>query len=195
MAQGFDDRLPLADVYAGALFDLASQAGTVADIRAELAELARLHLEDSAFAAFLGSAAISTDQRRASLERMLRGRVSDLTLNTLLVMNAHGRADLLEPLARAFTLRVEHAAGEIECVAATAVPLDDAQRAAVRDLAGEISGKRPLVEFVVDPTLLGGLVLSIGDFRFDNSLRTKLARTRRHLFARADRGLPVGTGA
>lgn len=195
MAQGFDDRLPLADVYAAALFELASQAQQVPDIGAELAELARLYAADAGFAAFLGSAAISTDQRRDSLERMLRGRVSELTLNTLLVMNAHGRAHLIEPLQRAFTLRVEHAAGEVECVAATAVPLTEAQQAAVRALAGEISGKRPLVEFVVDPTLLGGLVLSIGDYRFDNSLRTKLARTRRHLFARADRGLPVGTGA
>lgn len=195
MAQGFDDRLPLADVYAAALFELARQVEQVPDVQAELAELARLEAEDAGFAAFLGSAAISTDQRCESLERMLRGRVSDLTLNTLLVMNAHGRVHLLAALSRAFTLRVEHAAGEVECVAATAVPLTDGEKAAVRELAGEISGKRPLVEFVVDPTLLGGLVLSVGDYRFDNSLRTKLARTRRRLFARGERGLPIGTSA
>jgi F-type H+-transporting ATPase subunit delta len=190
MAQDVEKGLDVADVYAAALYALAAEQGAVDTVRGELEELVRLVETNPAFGAFLGSVAIDPDDRERSLEKSLRGRLSDLALNTLLVMNRHGRAELLRPLWRAFVLRVEDARGQIEVVATSAVELDADQRTEIERTAERLSGKKPLVEFRVNPHVLGGLVLQVGDWRYDYSLRRQLDVLRRRLLERtvAQRG-------
>ncbi|MCK4341030.1 MAG: ATP synthase F1 subunit delta [Phycisphaerae bacterium] len=191
MAESFDEQLEVADVYAEALFALATDAGTVEAVRNELDELVRLVELEPGLAAFLSSGAVDDDERAASLERMFRGRLSDLVLNTLQVMNNHGRVHLLPPLLRCFELRQEQAAGQIEVRATSAVKLNKKQKAEVLRVATELSGKEPLVDYAVDPELIGGLVLQIGDYRFDSSIRQQLRAARAKLLERGSRG--VGT--
>jgi len=174
-------------VYAAALLALASEAGTTEIVREELEGLARLSEQEPQFTAFLSSAALDADDRELSLERMFRGRLSDLLLNTLQVMNRHGRLALLPQLLRAYTLRLEDARGQVEVTARTAVELDPEQKEQVVELAQRLSGRKPLVEFVVDPELIGGLVLEMADHRYDNSIRRHLAMARRRLLERPAR--------
>jgi len=193
MAEAFEQALELADVYAAALFALAQEANRVAEVRGELEELVRLEQTEPALATFLRSAAIQVDQRQASLERMFRGRLSDIVLDTLHVMNRHGRAGLLAPLLRCYVLREEHARGQVEVVARSAVELDAAHRAALERWVAEVSLRKPLMEYVVDPELIGGLVVQVGDYRFDHSVRRHLRVARARLLERSDRGLGIGT--
>ena len=193
MAEPYGESLEIADVYAAALFDLAKQAGQVAEVRGELEELAGLEESEPAFARFMRSGAVDDDKRAESLEKMFRGRLSDVVLNTLQVMNQHGRAGLLSGLLRAYVLREQHEQGQIEVVAASAVELDEAQRAELERWAAELSGQKPLVEYVVDPDLVGGVVVQIGDYRFDHSVARHLRAARAQLLERSRRGLDVGT--
>lgn len=195
MAESLEKTLGLADVYAAALFELASEAGRVAEVRAELEELVRLEQTDATWARFMRSDAIKADQRRASLERLLRGRLSDLLLNTLHVMNQHGRAGLLAALLRRYVAREEHAQGQIAVTATSAVELGAAEKARVERWAAERFGKQPLVRFVVDTDVLGGLIVQVGDYRFDHSLRRHLAVARGRLLERSERGLEIRTPA
>ncbi len=178
----------VADVYAAALFALASEAQAVDAVERELAELARLAAQDAGFAAFLNSTAVDADSRQHSLERMFRGRLSDLTLDTLHVMNQHGRAGLLHPLWGSFVRRREVARGQVAAVATTAVPLDAGQQRDVVQLAGQLSGKQALVQFVVDAGIVGGLILQIGGCRYDNSVRRHLHGAQQGLLERSARG-------
>jgi|GEM_PF-356758 len=191
MPETLVEQLEVADVYAAALFELAREARAVETVRAELEELVRLAQSDPAFAAFLRSGAVDTLSRRLSLERMFRGRVSDLLLDTLQVMNDHGRAHLLAALHRDFVLRQERAADEVEVTVHTAVPLAPAQQAEITRLAAELSGKHPLVTWNVDPDVIGGLVMQIEEFRFDCSLRRQLQMARAGLLERSSRGLDI----
>ncbi|MGD8451148.1 MAG: ATP synthase F1 subunit delta [Phycisphaerae bacterium] len=192
MSESIAEALPVADVYAAALFELASEANQISAVRAELEELARLAEMEPTFIAFLDSAAVDDDKRAASLEKMFRGRLSDMVLNTLLVMNRHGRAGMLAALLRCYVLREEHARGQIEVRATSAVELSVEQRQAVEQWAGEISGRDPLVEYVVDASVLGGVVVEIGDYRFDHSVQRHLHTARTRLLDRSDRGLKIG---
>jgi F-type H+-transporting ATPase subunit delta len=119
---------------------------------------------------------------------MFRGRLSDVVLDTLQVMNRHGRLELLHALHRAYVRRMEDTRGQIEVVATSAVELDAQQKAEVARLAEQLSGLKPLVAHVVDPGVLGGLVLRIGDHRYDNSLRRHLRAARERLLERSVRG-------
>jgi len=192
MAVALDEGLALADVYAAALFSLAQESRQVDVVRQELEELARLQQREPAFAEFTQSDAIDSDRRGPGLEKMFRGRLSDAVLNTLLVMNRNGRSALLEPLCRCYVLRQEAAAGQVEASATTAVRLRDDEQEEVRRIAAEVSGKTPILNFAVDPGILGGLVLQIGDLRYDNSVRRQLEVARSRLLERAERGLGVG---
>jgi len=195
MAESIDKLEGLAEVYATALFELAQRAGLVDQVRGELEELVRLEQLEPDFAVFLSSSAVDEDRRAASLDKMFRDRLSDLVLNTLQVMNQHGRCGLLSVLCRQYVLRQEEAANQIEALAVSAVELDESQRKAVEALAARLTDKEPLVEFAVDPSVLGGLVLQIGDWRYDNSLRTRLKAAHGQLRERGDRGLEVGVAS
>ncbi len=187
MAQ-FDQELRIADVYAHALFELATEADCVADVRAELNELRKLCRKEPEFVKFMTSRALEAEGRAAGLERMFRDRLSDMVLNTLLVMSQHGRCGLLLALRERYVARQEDAANEVEVTVASAVELSRKQRAEAVEIAATASGRRPVVEYVVDPDILGGLILQVGDLRMDNSLRRHLRVVRGQLLERVQRG-------
>ncbi len=188
MAQ-FDQELRIADVYAAALFSLAREADMVAEIRAELDELVRLLDREREFEKFVTSRALEADAREVGLEQMLRGRLSDLLLNTLLVMNRHGRCGLLRALRLRYVMHQEDAANEIEARVTSAVELSRDQRADIEVMIADRTGKRPLVEYVVDESIVGGLIVHVGDVLMDNSVRRQLRELSRRLRQRAQRGL------
>lgn len=194
MPDSFDKQLAVADVYAQSLFELAQERGQVDDVRQELDELVALAKREGEFERFLSSGALLAGQREASLEKMFRGKLSDLTLNTLLVMNQHGRAGLLGALSRTFQQRSAQAANEVEAEAVTAIELSDEQKAQIVQAAAKLSGKKPLMSFVVNQDIIGGLILRIGDLRYDNSIRRQLSVAGRRLAERGSRGLEVGVG-
>ncbi len=188
MAQGIERGLDVADVYAAALFELARERGVLDAVRAELEELLRLARENREFAALCVTAAISLEKRAVLLERIFRGRLSDLVLDTLQVMNRHDRLSLVPALLRAFVLRIEDARGQVEVTATSAVALAADQQAEIERLAAELSGRKPLIEYRVEPEILGGLILQVGDYRYDNSLRRHLHVARGRLLERTARG-------
>ncbi len=192
MADSFDKHLELADVYAQALFELAREAGRVEDVRSELDELVKLMQIEPAFASFMNSSALDDDHRNAGLEKMFRGKLSDMTLNTLLIMNDQGRNALLPALHRAYVLRQQDAAGQVEASVTSAVELDESQKSEIAATAARLSGKSPLITYKVSPAILGGLILQMGDIRYDNSLATQLAEARKRVLERSERGLTVG---
>lgn len=191
MAESVDQQLSLASVYANSLFDLARNAGQVEAVRDELAELVRLGDMEPGFDRLMQSQSVSADARAASLEKMFRGKLSDLTLNTLLVMNGKDRAGLYRALHQAFIERARAAANEVLAVAISAIELDNAQQQEIERTAAELSGKKPVMEYRVDNDLIGGLVLEIGDVRYDYSVRRQLQRQAAGLSERGQRGLKV----
>lgn len=191
MAVSLDSLMEFAGVYASALFSLAREHGKIDVVRHELDELVKLAELTPEFDAFLNSAALDDDHRAAGLERMFRGKLSDEVLNTLQVMNRNGRNGLLRALARSYALQQEEAAGQVEAFVTTAVELSDDEKQAVTKVTAEKTGKSPLMAFRVDPEILGGLILQVGDLRYDNSIRSQLHEARERLMERSEVGLPV----
>ena len=191
MAQ-FDQELRIADVYAEALFTLAKEQQRVAELHAELDELLKLWDAQPDFAKFMSSPALEIDARARGLEKMFRGKLDDMVLNTLLVMNDHGRAALVPALHRRFVMRKEDEANEIEVKITSAFELSGEQKAEAIQIAVEASHRKPVVEYRIEPDILGGLILQVGELRLDNSLRRHISVLSENLLERADRGLEVG---
>ena len=185
MARVEERRFALARVYAEAMLDVAEEQGAAEEVLAELEELRRYAESHDDFTAFLTSPTVDEEARRGVLERLLRGRASDLLVDALQVVNRKGRLGLLPTIAAAYAAALDELRGRIEVAVASALALDDDQRRRLVSALGRYTGKQARLREAVEPKLLGGLVLRIGDHKIDNSVASRLHALAEALSARA----------
>lgn len=174
----------LARIYASALLDLAKADGGQPAIEAtlnELEDLLEIARSEPAFGEFLASQILSADVRGASLEKILAGRVSDLTHRFLLILNRKGRLGHLPAIAAAFDEKVQEAFGRVEVDVYTAAPISPEDLGAIRTRLQQVLGKEPIVHPYTDGSMIGGLKLQIGDQLIDASIATRLRKLRDRL--------------
>lgn len=189
-----DDReLALGHVYSRAVLELAEEAGVADDLREELEGLAEVYRSDGSFRDFLVNPAIDADERRDSLERLFRGRLSDLAVDALQVLNRKGRSALLPAVVEAYRQDHDRLRDRVEVRVTSARPLADEQRQRLAATVRERTGREASFVERVDPSILGGLVVQIGDEKTDGSVATKLRNLGEALLDRASREIHSGT--
>jgi F-type H+-transporting ATPase subunit delta len=177
-----DTVIAVARRYAEALIDAAQKEGQVDRALEELAEVGTdVFARFPRFAEVLASERVPTGERDRILNEVFGGRASDLVLRFLRVLNRHGRLGLLRPIvaeARTIWDRRNH---RIPVSVRSAVPLGDDQVQALRDrLKGLVAGT-PILSVSTDPSLIGGLVVQVGDQMYDASVKSRLALLRHRL--------------
>jgi F-type H+-transporting ATPase subunit delta len=165
----------LAGRYASALFDLASEAGTVSAVENDLETLAAALRESPELRALIRNPEVS----REALGRVVAGlgeslSLAELTRNFLGVLAQNRRAGELPATIRAFQSIAAAQRGEVNAEVATAHPLSDEQLATLEHKLRAREGRTIKLKTRVDPDLLGGLVVTIGSQRIDGSIRTRL---------------------
>jgi len=174
----------LANVYARSLYELAEQAGgldKIFEVAGELEQICELARGDAAFAEFLASPIIEKARRGATLGRIFRDQVTDLTLRFLLVVNQKGRLGHLESINTAYDQLVQAAHDRIEVDVITAHAIDAGEQAAIAARIKTAIGKEPVLHPYTEPGMIGGLKLRIGDRLIDGSVATRLRRLRQSL--------------
>lgn len=184
--------LKLPRIYAKALLDLAVAQNQADDLLAELSDLSRTIAGNPELAAFLGSPLVSRLQRAQVLEKIFRGRASDLLTDSLLVINQKDRLDQLEGIAEAYRREYRVLHGLVDARVTTAVPLAAAQRQNLVAAIARFTGKRPDLIERVDPSILGGVVIEVAGEKIDSSLATQLHDVGSMLAARAVREIHGG---
>lgn len=189
---GDDKRLGLAAVYAQAILRLAEERGEAERVLEELEALGSWLAEHPGERENLASPLADAARRRQSLDRMFRARISNLLLDALQVMNKNHRLELLEPVAEAYRQEYQRRHGLVDVQVTSALPLSDAQRQSLQEAARERTGSTARLLESVDPRLLGGLVIEIGDQKFDASVRRQLERLGQDLVERASQEILRG---
>jgi F-type H+-transporting ATPase subunit delta len=177
----------IADVYAAALLGATENAGQTETVLEELDALI-----DQAFKehfpkleAILASPLVSHREKSEIIDHILAGRVSGLFLDFLKVVARHGRIDLVRPIRRQARLRYDRLRGRVPVRITTATPLDDAQAGQLAQKLRELLCGEPLLERVVDPGLIGGAVLRVGDVVYDGSIANQLHTIRQQMIDRS----------
>jgi F-type H+-transporting ATPase subunit delta len=166
-------------VYARSLFDLAEKHGgqsVIEETVGELEEVLDLARSDAKFAEFLSSPSIAVDARGRALEKIFKGRVSDLTLKFLQVLNEKGRIGYLPSIAAAFDQQTQERFGRIEVDVITAEPLPGEQVRSLRDRLTKAMGKDVILHPYTEAGMIGGVKFRIGDQLVDASVATRLRR-------------------
>ncbi|GIK11144.1 MAG: ATP synthase subunit delta [Chloroflexota bacterium] len=179
----------LARTYAEAIFGLAEERKQGDALVEEMAEVEALMAQDAVFSAYLTDPEVDAKHRAGVIEKSFRGRLTDLLTDALLVINAKGRMNLL-PLIFSSCREAHEQAREVAKVEiVTAVALTEELRAALTAAAGAYAGRAVRLVETIDPELLGGLVLRVGDVKLDTSLSRHLARLHDLMFEHGDRAI------
>jgi F-type H+-transporting ATPase subunit delta len=164
--------------YAEALVELATNERALGELRASLEKLAPAF--DRVTVAGLRNPSVPLKQRVEALTSALGGE-PDVVRSLLLLLLETDRIALVPQIALAFGDLVDQREGIAKARITTAVPLDEpARRELVRRLERE-SGRKLRATFAVDPTLIGGAKVQIGDHLIDASVHAKLTALGRQL--------------
>ena len=165
----------LAGRYAVALFDLASEAGNVSSVEADLEKLDSALGESADLAALIKNPEVS----RADLGKAVSALAAllgldKLTGNFLGVLAQNRRLAELPVMIGAFRAIAAAQRGEVTAEVASAHPLSEDQVSSLQEKLKAREGRNVKIRTSVDPDLLGGLVVTIGSKRIDSSIRTRL---------------------
>ena len=174
----------IARVYAESLASVAAKQGRLEPVGEELNRFTTEVLKHPKVGAFFKSAAITRKVRAPILEAALKDNAEPLVANFIRVLNQNNRLDLIEAIAAAYRELVDTRAGRIRVVVKSAVPLNDDQKAGLKKTLAESLNKEPVLNLRVDPELLGGLVVQVGDKIYDTSVRSRLEALRNTLTSR-----------
>lgn len=181
-------RARLARVYAEALLALAEQDHSADDIGAELHTVAADVVgKNPSIAAFLDNPAVTAKTKLPVLGQAFGG-ASDLFKKFLDVLTRNNRLGLLRDIAAAYQAIRDKQAGRVRVLVRAAAPLGDDQKSELQQtLAGRLN-KEPVLTVRVEPELLGGLIVQVGDRVYDSSVRTRLDTLRNTLLASGSHG-------
>ena len=167
----------VAKVYAQAIVEAADAAGCRREVLAELAALARDVLPTvPEAAAVFSSPKVSAEEKGRIIERIAGGRMQATTTNALHVLARHGRLGMLASVVAAAERLADERDGKRQATFTTAVPLDAAEQARIVAETEKALTAALVPSFVVDPAIIGGLVVRVGDTIYDQSVATGLAR-------------------
>jgi len=165
----------LAGRYASALFDLASEAGTVTAVESDLDTLDRALAESADLSALTTNPQIGRAAQGKAIEAVAGSLgLGDLTKKFLGTLAANGRLGKLGDMIRAFRTIAAAQRGEVTAEVTSAHALTDAQIDQLKTRLTQREGRTVKLSTKVDPDLLGGLVVTVGSKRIDGSIRTRL---------------------
>mgnify|MGYP000344965689 CR=1 FL=1 len=159
--------------YAKALFELARESNQLEQTEQQLKAVVTL-FKDEELAGFFQHPSIGMDTKIETLSKSLAGKVSDHVLQTLFVLLERRRVDSIDAmLAYYVKLSAEHR-GHATAIVYTPMKLSEAESERIAQHFGGITGKHIVVDNRINPELLGGIQVRIGDRLYDGSLSSKL---------------------
>ncbi len=170
--------------YAEAAFQIAMRDGTVEVWRSEL-DLAGAVVEDPTVARVLANPAVALESRDAMVDSAIGPIISGPVLNLVKLMLRRGRIDQLPRVSAEFRRLDNARQGIVPATATTAAPLSQDEVRALVGRLEQMTGGRIELALQVDPSLLGGLVVRVGDRLIDGSVRGRLERLRNQLVSGA----------
>jgi F-type H+-transporting ATPase subunit delta len=165
--------------YADAAFEIGLRDGTVEVWRRELDAAARMAGE-SQLMEVLANPAMALDQRLDVAQRVF-AKLSQPVRNLVLLLVRRGRIEQLPRVSAEFARLDDQRNGLTHATATSAAPLGQEEVRAIATRLEALTGGRVSLDTNVDPAILGGIIVRIGDRLIDGSVRGRLERLRNQL--------------
>jgi F-type H+-transporting ATPase subunit delta len=170
--------------YANALADIALAQDAAEPASKQLADFGAVYAESAELRNFLASPAVDRAAKHGVIEKLAaRLGANKIIRNFLFVMVDHRRTHILPEIIAAFQDVIRRRQGIAEAEISSAVELTATQKAEFAFTLERLTGKRVESKFLLEPGLLGGAVIRLGDTIYDGSLRNRLNELRARLAA------------
>jgi F-type H+-transporting ATPase subunit delta len=178
MATATDER---ATAYAQAMFDVARAEGDLEKISDELFRFARALEGSDELREALTDPHLPASRRQQIVEDLLGGRAEPTTVSLVSMVVVAGHARELPAIIDSFVALAAEDAGKAVAEVRTAVELTEDQRKRLAAAISRATGKQIDLKVVIDPSVLGGVVTTVGDTVIDGSIKSRLEQLK-HAF-------------
>jgi F-type H+-transporting ATPase subunit delta len=183
-------RGPVAGRYAQALYDIASEEKTlpkyksmVDRIESELIAIKSILDENIELQRLLYHPQITPAAKKELLDQLFKGKISEITGNFLALLVDRRRETYFGDIVDEFTALANAGRGIIEARVTSAVELKDKEKGELSGILARLTGKKVRISYVVDPSIIGGVIVRMGDKIIDGSIKARLSAIRDRLKA------------
>jgi F-type H+-transporting ATPase subunit delta len=170
----------LARVYARSLFQVARKQGKLDELREQLGQFADALDQNRELAVFFFSPYFSTTEKTQALGGLLDG-ADEALLNFLSLLIEKHRMPVIFRIRQEYERLWEEENKTLPVQITSAIALDEATTASLGKTIGERAGRTVTLAARVDPDILGGIIIRVGNSILDASIRNRLEQLRRHV--------------
>jgi F-type H+-transporting ATPase subunit delta len=167
--------------YARALFEIARAEGTLDEVEDELFRFARSYESSEELRNALTDDQVPAEKRQAIVEDLLGGKATSTTTQLVSMVVGSGRGRELPAIVDQLVQRAAGAKYLSVAEVRTAVALSDDQKARLKAALENATGTSISLKTVLDPSVLGGVVATIGDTVIDDTVRTRIDQLKSRL--------------
>ena len=169
------------DGYARALFEVARAEGTLDEVEDELFRFARSYESSDALRNALTDEAVPAGKRQAIVEDLLGGKATATTTQLVSMVVGSGRGRDLPAIIDKLVARASNSKQLEVAEVRSAVALTDDQETRLAAALANATGKQVNLKVIVDPSIIGGIVATIGDTVIDGTVRTRVEQLKSRL--------------
>ena len=171
----------IARVYASSLVELGQDKKILSDIEEELKFIAGMMIDNKDFRHFLVSPGITKDSKKDFIEKIFKGKLSDYMVNFLKVLIDNDRQSAIVEINEALAGFIDDVNNRQRVTIVTSVDLDSTLKSKLAAKLKDIFKKEIIIKEEIDPSILGGIIIKVGDTVIDGSLAKDLRNIKNNL--------------
>ena len=166
--------------YAKAILDLANSKGIANVVNKDMQSIASTIKGNLELSTFIQSPVANVEVKESVLLEVFTG-INGVTKGLFHLLFENKRFEILETIAQEYSKLFDESIGVQVAIVTTAIPMDAALEAKVLAKIATLSDKKITIESIVDPTIIGGFILRIGDQQYNASVANRLQVLKREL--------------
>ena len=171
----------VADKYSSAMFELAQEQNKLDLMEEQLGYVAFVMDEQRELSSFLENPTVTEDAKIKLIGKIFESSLDKVALHFIYVMIKRGRDRYIKQTIAAFIKKSREARGILEATVTVAEPITADIEASVQAKLREVTGKDVILSVRQDPSIMGGIVIQVGDKRIDGSVSRRLQELEKSL--------------
>jgi len=166
--------------YAKAILEMAQASGTATQVNEDMALIASTIKENSELNDFIHSPSVKGEVKESALKEVFPG-TQNITKGLFRLLLENKRFEILGDIAGQYKSQFDELNGVETAMVTTAFPITADLESKVLDKIKEFSDKKIIIKNIVDPSIIGGFILRMGDRQFNASVANRLLTLKREL--------------
>jgi len=171
--------IQVASRYANSLLDLAKERNSLEAIKSDLDSFLAVLKATPELRAVLKNPIISPDKKFSIIKEVFGPSVQEIVISFFKIVISKGRAEVLYETVKEFVNGYNKINGVIKASVVSAVQLTEENKAEVKRVVEQATQKKVVLETRIEPDLIGGFVLTVGDKQFDASISSSLSKLKK----------------